>query len=361
MTYPEETTRVSARQSRSQRPAGTARRRPRWWLIAIELIVVAVVALVVIVSVGSSPSHKRPTAATQRPFAADSVWNAPVPATAPLAPQLSAYVQELEHQAEASEPWINTSSYSIPVYTVGRDQGRVPVRLDQSDPGSVDELAKDFAAGVPIPSGARAAKGTDESMVVWQPSTNTLWEFWRMHTVDGKWHAKWGGKMSDVSGSPGYYADPSDWGGSATSLSVLGGLMRISELKAGHIDHALALAIPAAAFNKFVYPAQRDDGYDKSPNAIPRGTRFRINPKLDIKALHLPLATQIMAEAAQKYGIIVRDQAGALAFYGEPPTGGTNPYAGPHGLFDGLAPNELLKHFPWSQLQAVSPSWRPGQ
>ena len=165
-------------------------------------------------------------------------------------------------------------------------------------------------------------------MVVWQPSTNTLWEFWRMHTVDGKWHAKWGGKMSDVSGSPGYYTDPSDWGGSATSLSVLGGLMRISELKAGHIDHALALAIPAAAFNKFVYPAQRDDGYDKSPDAIPEGTRFRINPKLDIKALHLPRATQIMAEAAQKYGIIVRDQAGALAFYGEPPTGGTQSVCG---------------------------------
>ena len=234
--------------------------------------------------------------------------------------------------------------------------------LDQSDPGSVDELAQAFKAGVPIPSGARAAKGTDESMVVWQPSTNTLWEFWRMQDVDGKWHAKWGGKMSDVSGSPGYYAHPSDWGGSATSLSILGGLMRISELKSGHIDHALALAIPAAAFNKFVYPAQRDDGYDKSPDAIPEGTRFRINPKLDIKALHLPPTTQMMADAAQKYGIIVRDQSGAMSFYGEPVTSGhVNPYAGPHGLFDGLAPNELLKYFPWSQLQAVSPSWRPAQ
>jgi hypothetical protein len=338
----------------------TMLRRPRPLLVALELAVVAVVAVVIIVSVGSSPSHHA-APATPRPFAADSVWNAPVPASVPLAPQSAAYVQHLEHEVQTSEPWINTSSYSIPVYTVGADQRRAPVALDQSDPGSVDDLARAFAAGVPIPAGARAAKGTDESMVVWQPSTDTLWEFWRMHTVGGKWHAKWGGKMSDVSGSPGYYTHPSDWGGSGTSLSLLGGLIRIDELKRGHIDHALAMAIPAAAAGTFVYPAQRDDGYDKSPDAIPEGTRFRLNPKLNIRALNLPPATQMIAEAAQRYGIIVRDQAGALALYGEPPSGGVNPYAGPHGLFDGLAPNELLKHFPWSQLEAVSPYWRPGQ
>ena len=137
--------------------------------------------------------------------------------------------------------------------------------------------------------------------------------------------------------------------------------MRISELKAGHIDHALALAIPAAAFNKFVYPAQRDDGYDKSPNAIPEGTRFRINPKLDIKALHLPLATQIMAEAAQKYGIIVRDQAGALAFSANPPPEGRIRVRVRTVCSTALRPFELLSASHGARLQAVGPSWRPGQ
>ena len=71
---------------------------------------------------------------------------------------------------------------------------------------------------MPIPADAHAAAGTDKSLVIWQPSRDRLWEFWRVRTVGGKWHAKWGGKMSDVSGNPGYFDDPCDWGGSATSL-----------------------------------------------------------------------------------------------------------------------------------------------
>jgi hypothetical protein len=360
MTHPDHTARLST--PRTQRRSGAARRRPRWRLVALELLVVAVVvAVVVIITVGSN-SPRTPSQGTQRPFAADSVWNATLPDNVALAPQSAAYVQNLAHQAQTAEPWINTYSYSVPVYTVGASQAKVPVKLDQSGSGSVDQLAHAFAAGVPIPSDARPAKGTDEHMVVWQPSSNTLWEFWVMHKVDGSWHAKWGGKMTDVSGSPGYYTHPSDWGGSATSLSLLGGLMRVNELKSGHIDHALAMAIPSAAAGKFVYPAQRDDGNSKEPNAIPEGTRFRLNPKLNIKALHLPPMTQMIAEAAQRYGIIVRDQAGAVAFYAEPTTSGTvNPYTSAHGLFGGAAPNALLKDFPWTQLQAVSPSWRPGQ
>ena len=38
-------------------------------------------------------------------------------------------------------------------------------------------------------------------MVVWQPSHNVLWEFWRAHQINGVWHAFWGGKMTDVSGA----------------------------------------------------------------------------------------------------------------------------------------------------------------
>ena len=337
MSYQDQTARLPAQEGHARRGPGRAQ-HPRWPILGAELLVVAVIVTVVIViSVGSGPSTshlKRP----QRPFAADSVWNAPVPANVPLAPQSSAYVQQLEHQAATSQPSIKTGSFSVPVYTVGRDQARVPVTLDQSDPGSVDELAKAFKAGVPIPLGARPAKGTDESMVVWQPSTNTLWEFWRMQSVDGKWQAKWGGKISDVSHSPGYYTDPSDWGGAATSLSILGGLMRISELKAGHIDHALALAIPAAAFNK--NSCTRPSATTAMTRALtrsPRGRAFACNPKLDIEALHLPSTTQMMAEGGPEVRHHRPRPSGAMSFYGEPVTSGdVNPYAGPHGLFDGL-------------------------
>jgi hypothetical protein len=372
------------------RPPGAVVRRRRRWLLAAELLVVAAVAAVIVAIVlpgGGSPSHRAPatrppSAATSsaggasasstaggqttpggqpspaRPYAPNSVWNEPVPATVPLSPQSSAYVSQLQQQIRSHGEWINTTQYSIPVYTVGPGQAKVPVKLDQSGPGTVGQLAQAFAAGVPIPANARAAAGSDQSLVVYQPSTNTEWEFWQARKLNGEWHAYWGGKMSDVSGNPGYFDAPSDWGGSATSLGLLGGLMTIDELRSGHIDHALAMAIPASARGKFVYPAQRGDGHDASPNAIPEGTRFRLNPKLNLDSLHLPPMTRMIAEAAQRYGIIVRDQAGSVSLYGQDPTPtGTDPYVGSNGLFGGQSPDKLLQAFPWNQLQVVDPSW----
>jgi hypothetical protein len=235
-------------------------------------------------------------------------------------------------------------------------QRRVPVVLDTSG-GSANLLATELREGVPIPPGAHAAQGSDESLVISQPSTNTLWEFWLAHDVSGTWHARWGGKMSDVSRNPGFYSSATSWGGSGTSLSLLGGLIRIADLRSGQIDHALALAIPHARSSTFVFPAQRSDGNDASPTAIPEGTRFRLNPKLDIDALHLPPVTKMIAIAAQRYGIIVRDQAGSVVFYAEDPSTTTQPriYEGPRGLFGGLAPSQLLRSFPWSQLEVVRP------
>lgn len=332
--------------------ATAVRKRYHRALLAAELIVIAIVAVTLLIIVTRGPS------APNRPFAADSVWNERVPAQVRLSPESSTYVADLEHQVQEVGPWINTTSYSVPVYTVGSGVPLVPVKLDQSGSGSVGELARAFARGVPIPAGARPAAGTDKSLVIWQPSSNTLWEFWLAHAIDGVWHAKWGGKMTDVSSNPGYFDHPADWGASATSLSLLGGLMRISELRSGHIDHALALAVPEAQAGHFVYPAQRDDGRESSPTAIPEGTRFRLDPNLNVKALHLPPITQEIALAAQRYGMIVRDQSGAVSLYAEDPTRtGSDPYAGPHGLFDGLAPNVILRAFPWSHLHVVSPSW----
>jgi len=343
------------------RIAGSAvgARRPSLPLLgAAAAVGVAIVAVVIVLLSSGGGS----TSAPERPFAANAVWNASPPANAPLAANSSALVSQLEAQVKAKGPWINTTPYSIPVYTVGDDQPTVPVTLDQHGPGSVGELASILAAGVPIPRDAHAAAGTDKSLVIWQPGRDREWEFWQARKVDGRWHAVWGGRMNNVSRNPGYFENPPDWGGSATSLDLLGGLMRIGELRAGHIDHALALAIPAAAKGRFVYPAQRGDGVDTSPNAIPEGTRFRLDPKLNVNALPLPATTKMMALAAQRYGIIVRDQSGSVSFYAEDPTTtGSDPYGGTYGLFDGLSPHDLLKDFPWSHLQVVSPSWRPAR
>ncbi len=56
----------------------------------------------------------------------------------------------------------------------------------------------------------------------------------------------------------------------------------------------------------------------------------------------------MIAEAAQRYGIVVRDTAAHVTLYAQDPTPiGTNPYLlGPHGYFEGKSPQQLLEILP---------------
>ena len=284
------------------------------------------------------------------PFATSSFWNAPLPGNAPLDPASDGLVAELRRQLDVGAPWINTTDYSVPVYRVPADQQRVRVQLDI--PYLPLQRAWD---SVPVPAGARPAGGTDGAMVIWQPSTDTMWEFWLMRRSNGAWHARWGGRIRPVSRSPGYYTGAErNWGVTATSLPVLGGLITLDDVRSGHIAHALALAIPEARRNWWTWPAQRTDGKKDSPGAIPEGARFRLDPALDLNSLHLYPLVRMMAEAAQRYGIVVANQSGVVTFAGEDPTPtGTNPWAGPGGWFSGQYPSTLVRQFPWQRLQAL--------
>ena len=238
----------------------------------------------------------------------------------------------------------------MPVYRVPAGQRRQRVSLDIP----YEPLQRAWES-VPVPANARPAGGTDGAMVIWQPSTDTLWEFWLMRRSDGAWHARWGGRMTRVSRSPGYYTGAErNWGVSATSLPLLGGLITIDDLRSGRIDHALSVAIPEARRNWWTWPAQRTDGKKDSRDAIPEGARFRLDPKLDLERLRLYPLVRMMADAAQRYGIVVTNQAGVVAFAGEDPTPtGTNPWGGAKGGFSGQSPGTLMRQFPWQHLQAL--------
>jgi hypothetical protein len=285
-----------------------------------------------------------------RPFAPTSFWNAPLPANAPLDPGSGALVSELRRQLTLGAPWINTTSYSTPVYRVPATQPTVRVALDVP----YAPLQQAWQA-VPIPANARPSGGTDGAMVVWQPATDTMWEFWRARRTGGAWHARWGGRMTQVSQSPGYYAGAQrNWGATATSLPLLGGLITLDDVRRGRIDHVLAIAVPEARKNWWTWPAQRTDGKKDSPRAIPEGARFRLDPALNIDALGLYPLVRMMAEAAQRYGIVVTNQSGVVTFVGEDPTPtGSNPWVGPAGWFSGQYPSALAQQFPWSWLQAL--------
>jgi hypothetical protein len=295
-------------------------------------------------------------------FSPSSFWNQPVVAGAPLDSHSTEVIGMLGAEIAAEEqakngPWINTTSYSVPVYTVPAHQQTVSVQLDHHAP---DAALSSAWSAVPLPPDAQPAAGTDAVLVVSQPSTDRLWEFWRLaHEADG-WHASWGGAMQNVSSDSGVYGPDAWpgakpwWGSSASSLSLVGGLISFEDLKRGEINHALSMSTPDVRAGVYASPAQRDDGKSTDLLSLPEGAHLRLNPNLNLASLHLPPLTLMIAEAAQRYGIFVRDRAQNVAFYAQDPISTpTNPYAPPGGYFEGKYPRELLASFPWSQLELL--------
>ena len=63
----------------------------------------------------------------------------------------------------------------------------------------------------------------------------------------------------------------------------------------------------------------------------------------------------MIARAAQRFGIFVRDKARVAQFFAQDPQPtGANPYLGAAGYFESETPSELLSSFPWSRLQVLA-------
>jgi hypothetical protein len=297
-------------------------------------------------------------------FAPTSFWNATVSAGAPLDPNSAAIVSAFDGEIAAAEdakeglPNINTTAWSVPLYTVSNTQATV--KVTQNYGGTVNAALQSAWDAVPLPAEAKPAAGTDKDLVVWQPSSNKLWEFWGLEKAEAGWQAKWGGAMNSASSDPGVYGPEAwpgaqaSWGVSATSLSVAGGLITLEDLELGEINHALAIAIPSTRYGEYTSPAERTDGSSTKPLSLPEGAHLRLDPNLNLASLHLPRLTLMMAEAAQRYGIFVRDSGSNVAFVAQDPTPtGANPYTGSHGYFEGKSPQKLLESFPWSYLELL--------
>jgi hypothetical protein len=293
--------------------------------------------------------------ACARFFSSRTYWNTPLRAGAPLDPNSDLVTAQLQRQVKKGlqsnrPPTINTVRSAPPVVVVGSDQPRVRVHLDRP-PDYAPHLAKAFAS-VPLPPWARPSPGTDSELIVWQPATDTLWEFWLLRRARDGWHARWGGRLKNVSTGPALFRESHEaWGESASGLPLAGGMITPRELRRGKIDHALGLGLPLARHNWFARPASRTDGDSRCPHAVPEGARFRLDPDLDIDKLGLPRPVAAIARAAQRYGIIVRDQSGAVVFYAQNANSfKANPYP---ALFEGRTGQQLAARFPWSELELV--------
>lgn len=309
-------------------------------------------------------------------FSPQSWTNAPLAPDAPLDSNQAA-AGALRSQVLQFGTWVNTTTWSAPIYVVPADQPRIAVRVNSAYSryswSDAALLATDLDS-VPLPDASPAGppesktvSWSDHELIVYQPSSDTAWELY--HLVHGQWG--WsvtdGGRITQVSSSNGSYnrwLDGKPHGMTGSGIPLLAGLQRIDELQRGSIDHAVALSIPHVRQGVIRRPATRSDGEFTSTDAIPEGTRFRLPANLNIDALALTPYARIVAKAIQAHGAVVVDKncrAGqstcpAVTFKAEDPRprpalGIPNPY---DVIFGGVAENHLFDNFPWDQLQVLA-------
>lgn len=248
--------------------------------------------------------------AAEWPFSATSPWNLGVGAGAQFESSGAPRTASLLDPAVTA--WINAGSYSHPVY-----------RATSSDPlATVTRGTTTFQYR--IPDHARPSGGSDEHMHVVEPGGRYAHESWNMVGANPLWTTGYTVRTdlwSTGMGERGVRA----YGGSA-----LGGIVRTAELTAGHIPHALALAITGNQLKTgWVWPATTQDGNASSTyfGQVPMGTYAAIPPGVDLGGLGLTREGLALARALQDYGAYVVDRAGAFVLSAEPSLDGTTALA----------------------------------
>lgn len=253
----------------------------------------------------------------------------------------------------------NAGRFGNNLYTADPATPRVDVAFDDCQhkgyvPDGLTGPEGQFT-GVPVPAGAIPAAGTDRMMSIYSPSSDQLWEFWVMQrSPDGGWSACWGGRIDAVSQSPGYFLH--GFGATATGLSGTGGMVSLADVRSGTIAHAVSLVIPdPAVASRYSWPAQRSDGDNTDPQAIPEGTRLRLDPSVALDGPRLTPVARMIARAAQRYGFLVTDKGPAVAVVAEGGTAeseatGRDPW---RELLGPTPDYQVLKNFPWNRLQVL--------
>ena len=291
----------------------------------------------------------------QRPFSATSPWNTQVSGE-PIDPRS----QQLIRKATLRVATVERNG--VPVQrqrrikvglTVNVTRWTVPVFSD-NQPGAVERPAvcrqidcgPDAVTTLTIPPDACPDPQFDGWMTVLDTDVRLAYDLWRARCeADGSlsYHYL---KSWELDG-PGYQA-PTGVSARGSGLPLFAGLITPAEIKAGRIDHALAISVPGAAQRRYVQPASRTDGVG-ALGSLPEGARLRLRPgaageltRTFVRSGTQRAAAETIIAALERYGAIVVDRSAAPTLYAQRNYDWT-----------GLLPLNLLQDIPLEQFDVV--------
>jgi hypothetical protein len=267
-------------------------------------------------------------------FPDDNVWHADVSALA-VHPSSDAWIASMGGPTRRLHPDFGPAGpgeqpYGIPYVVVPGDHPKVPVAFeyaDESDPGPYP-----LAADTPVESGSdRHALMVDRDRCV-------LYElFAANHDPAGSTAGS--GAVWDLRSNA---LRPAGWtSADAAGLPVLAGLLRLDEVAAGRVDHAIRVTAQRTD-RSFVWPARHHAGAARDPSLPPMGARFRLKASFDVSRFRPD--TQVVLRAMQRHGLILADNGSNWYFTG------TSEQGWDTGLLD------ELKTVPAGEFEAVDAS-----
>ena len=244
-----------------------------------------------------------------------SPFNTPVPANPQLAPNSSQIVHRVTSWGPPAKPYAGAAGtsddWSHPVYFARWSD---PVyRIHQTGWANPDIEGK----RIHIPVGAKPAGGGDASFSVVGPFRGWEYDFWNAKTPSGH-----GGTFTANFGRRGLWRRgdglgmsryPYRGGITAAGFSNQAGVIRVSEMESGAINHALFMTVRCHFGNVWPADSVGTHGLCSDPKDAPAmGQHFWLDMSpAQINALTVPAWQKIILRAMATYGMYVGDDGGA--------------------------------------------------
>lgn len=224
--------------------------------------------------------------------------------------------------------------YGIPYTVVAHSHPRVRVHFTYASES--DNVTYPLGADSKVEGGSNASG--DRHVLIVDRGTCRLFELYDVHHANGRWTAGSGATWSLTSDQ----LRPAGWtSADAAGLSILAGLLRLDEVKSGHVDHAIRFTTDVTDAN-YIWPARHQAGSVSDASYPPMGARFRLKASFPISSYRAD--TQVVLRAMKRYGLVLADNGSPWYFQG------TSEQGWPNAMLD------ELKTIPARAFQAVDTS-----
>jgi hypothetical protein len=231
----------------------------------------------------------------------------------PVSPRSQQYVESIGLSAHLHPDFGNNPSYGIPYQVVGPGQPKVPVKLTkykaESDPGPYP-----IPPEAAIEGGGRKGHG-DKHVLVVQEGSCKLYELYLAARTSAGWKAA-AGAVFDLRSDA---LRPEGWtSADAAGLPIFPLLARYPEVKAGAIDHALRVTVPATQ-RGYIHPAVHFASSSVDAALPPMGLRLRLKASYPLSGFSGQAL--VILQALKRYGLIVADNGSPWYITGAPSPG----------------------------------------